>query len=252
MAERSPNPADMWRRRRSLGDLNSLDIVQGIAAQLEDNEWIVRLVVEALQGQPDLSPEIVQSIDAQLEVRDRLVRQAVVEVLQGRPDISSEILQGIAAWLHQGFESKTTKGPPAPHNDISAVSYREKSPIGRVGKVNISSTGRAMPLLCEPAESTEEASGVFSPYDALKDFLKDAVDSEVDDRLSSHEDDNLDAEHANGGFLDVPEGADARERPGISWLCYLLAREDNADSVPTKDGASRCRTPPTTSLGSSQ
>ncbi|KAK4642940.1 hypothetical protein QC761_0062650 [Podospora bellae-mahoneyi] len=76
------------------------EMLQGIAARLKDQDADVRrAAIEALQGRADLPEEILQGIAARLKDQDAHVRQAAIEALQGRADLPEEILQGIAARL---------------------------------------------------------------------------------------------------------------------------------------------------------
>jgi len=68
-----------------------------MAARLEDEDEDVRMAaIQALQGQVDLSEEILQGMAARLKHKDLDVRMTAIQALQGRANPSEEILQGIA------------------------------------------------------------------------------------------------------------------------------------------------------------
>ncbi|KAI3322925.1 ARM repeat-containing protein [Xylariaceae sp. AK1471] len=76
------------------------ELLQAIAAQLEDKDRGVReAAVKILKSQPALSEEFLRAIAARLEHEDWGVKYAAVKILKSQPALSEEFLQAIAARL---------------------------------------------------------------------------------------------------------------------------------------------------------
>jgi hypothetical protein len=77
-----------------------LDILQKIAAQLNNQDWSVRqAAVHALAGQSALIPEILQKVLARLEDEDSNTRQAAAKVIISQSAPTPEILQEVVTRL---------------------------------------------------------------------------------------------------------------------------------------------------------
>ncbi|KAK4205929.1 hypothetical protein QBC37DRAFT_301816, partial [Rhypophila decipiens] len=86
----------LTHQQRGLADT----VLQGIVAQLEDKDKDIReAAMEALQGRADLPEKVLEGIAARLEDKDWHVRQAAMLALRGRADLPKKVLEGIAARL---------------------------------------------------------------------------------------------------------------------------------------------------------
>jgi tetratricopeptide (TPR) repeat protein len=110
----------------------SNDILTGIIAQLEDEDYAIRAAaIDTLGNQPMMSDNILTAIAARLEDEDYAIRAVAVKTLGNQPKMSDNVLEAIAARLEDENYSvrataiKTLGNQPAMSDNIlTAIAAR--------------------------------------------------------------------------------------------------------------------------------